>query len=396
MTVIKKGSTDVTRYVMLRDSADGTPETAYTITSLDLQYTRNRAAAAAKADATALAAVDSAHGDNQAIQVNATSSPGLYRIDWPDAAFATGVDKVLLVVSGAGLDPAVEEIDLVDYDPADGVRLGLTAMPNAAADAAGGLPISDAGGLDLDARLDAAVSSRMPTTHIDATAGKVDGVALVDVTTTNTDMRGTDNAFLAASAPSNFGDMSITATTGLVDITQTAADKAWGTSSRTLTAFDAGFKTGYALSSAGVQAIWDALTSALTAVGSVGKIIVDNLNATVSSRSSHNANNVRDAILSDSTPFAGANVNATIGSRATQAEVLTQVNAALDATIADSVAADGSRPSLRQAAIMTTRFLMERGVVGTTVTVTKEDGTTASMTFTLDDGTTPTSITRAS
>ncbi len=43
-------------------------------------------------------------------------------------------------------------------------------------------------------------------------------------------------------------------------------------------------KTGYALSAAGIQAFWDALTSALTTVGSVGKLIVDNLNATVSSR----------------------------------------------------------------------------------------------------------------
>lgn len=43
-------------------------------------------------------------------------------------------------------------------------------------------------------------------------------------------------------------------------------------------------KTGYALSSAGVQAIWDALTSALTTVGSVGKLLVDNINATIGSR----------------------------------------------------------------------------------------------------------------
>jgi hypothetical protein len=43
-------------------------------------------------------------------------------------------------------------------------------------------------------------------------------------------------------------------------------------------------KTGYALSSAGVQAIWDALTSALTTVGSIGKLLVDNINATISSR----------------------------------------------------------------------------------------------------------------
>jgi hypothetical protein len=39
----------------------------------------------------------------------------------------------------------------MDFD--DAVRGGMTALPNAAADAAGGLPISDAGALDLDAKL---------------------------------------------------------------------------------------------------------------------------------------------------------------------------------------------------------------------------------------------------
>lgn len=38
----------------------------------------------------------------------------------------------------------------VSFDPTDAVRMGLTALPNANADAAGGLPISDAGGLNLD------------------------------------------------------------------------------------------------------------------------------------------------------------------------------------------------------------------------------------------------------
>lgn len=41
---------------------------------------------------------------------------------------------------------------------------------------------------------------------------------LVNTTTTNTDMRGTDNALLAASAPTNFGDLAITVTTGLVSV----------------------------------------------------------------------------------------------------------------------------------------------------------------------------------
>lgn len=43
-------------------------------------------------------------------------------------------------------------------------------------------------------------------------------------------------------------------------------------------------KTGYGLSSAAIQAIWDALTSALSTASSIGKLLVDNLNATVSSR----------------------------------------------------------------------------------------------------------------
>jgi len=41
---------------------------------------------------------------------------------------------------------------------------------------------------------------------------------------------------LTQAFPSNFADLSVTATTGLVDITQAAADKAWGTATRVLTA----------------------------------------------------------------------------------------------------------------------------------------------------------------
>ena len=65
------------------------------------------------------------------------------------------------------------------------------------------------------------------------------------------------------------------------------------------------------------------------------------------------------------------------------------------AILPDSVAADGTRPTPNQALLMISRFLFERGVVGATMTVYKEDGATASMTFTLNDATTPTAITRA-
>lgn len=95
------GSTDVTTYFVLRLAADGTEATGLTITNFDLQYVRSGAAPAAKVDATALAATDSAHGDNQAIEIDATDQPGLYRVDWPDAAFAAGVKEVILTVKCA-------------------------------------------------------------------------------------------------------------------------------------------------------------------------------------------------------------------------------------------------------------------------------------------------------
>lgn len=43
-------------------------------------------------------------------------------------------------------------------------------------------------------------------------------------------------------------------------------------------------KTGYSLSSGGIQAVWDALTSALSTSGSIGKLLVDNINAAITSR----------------------------------------------------------------------------------------------------------------
>jgi len=112
---MKAGSTDVTRYVKLVDSAAGTPESDYTITDLDLTYVRTRAAAV-KADATALTTISDAHADNKAYQVSKTTALGLYRVDWPDAAFAAGVSDVQLVVMGSGLDPAIEEIRLTTDD----------------------------------------------------------------------------------------------------------------------------------------------------------------------------------------------------------------------------------------------------------------------------------------
>lgn len=84
----------------------------------------------------------------------------------------------------------------MDFD--DAVRGGLTSLPNAAADAAGGLPISDAGALDLDTQLantNEVTAARMGALTDWINGGRLD--LLLDAIPT-TAMRGTDNAALAS------------------------------------------------------------------------------------------------------------------------------------------------------------------------------------------------------
>ena len=121
--------------------------------------------------------VAGAHTDGGFVLIDDTNMPGLYRLDVPDAAFVTGADYVVIQLVAAAANNSIMRpllIDLTDVDLRDSVRGGMTALPNAAADAAGGLPISDLGGLDLDARLDAAISSRLAAADINLASGVVE------------------------------------------------------------------------------------------------------------------------------------------------------------------------------------------------------------------------------
>ncbi len=69
--------------------------------------------------------------------------------------------------------------------------------------------------------------------------------------------------------------------------THSAAD-IWSVGTRALTD-----KSGFALSTAGLNAIWDDLIAGMTAVGSIGKLIADNLNATMTSRAPANEYNTQ-------------------------------------------------------------------------------------------------------
>ena len=100
--IVKAGSTSVSTYVVLRSSSTGAALTGATITGISIAYTRNGAALSGPTSLTALANAAAAFAANKGVEVDATNAPGLYRIDWPDAAFASGVRNVILSVSYSG------------------------------------------------------------------------------------------------------------------------------------------------------------------------------------------------------------------------------------------------------------------------------------------------------
>lgn len=171
---IKKGSTDQSTVIRIIDSTDGTPENAveHNTAGIDLWYRREKETKTSITEA-ALASLDAAHNDGGIELIG----DGYYRLDMPDAACAAGAGENSVQFGGTvtGMIVIGNEHALVDYDPYDSVRAGLTALPNAAADAAGGLPISDAGDLDLDAQIKTDIDAILTDTDVidDGTSGLV-------------------------------------------------------------------------------------------------------------------------------------------------------------------------------------------------------------------------------
>lgn len=157
------GQTDYTVFVKIIGT-DGAPETGLAHTDIDIAYARvetDNDVTTSDVSPADLANLSAAHSDWGWEEVSSTDHPGLYRLDIADAVFASGAwEAVVTITDASGTDfyPVDIGFRLIAFNVQDGVRLGLTALPNAAADAAGGLPISDAGGLDLDNRMPAATS----------------------------------------------------------------------------------------------------------------------------------------------------------------------------------------------------------------------------------------------
>jgi hypothetical protein len=183
-------------------------------------------------------------------EVDATNHPGVYELQFADARFAASSAKSLLVsISGvSGTLNCDVCVPLRDLDPYDAVRAGLSALPNVAANAVGGLPVLDA-------------NSRVPanTTAIGNNTITAASIAADAITSAKIQ----DNAFTAAKFAAG------------------AFDAVWTVTARTLSAF--GFtvtldaaQPNYAPAKAGdAMALTPAERTAVNAAVVAGQVGVD-------------------------------------------------------------------------------------------------------------------------
>ena len=153
---IAKGATSQIIPVSIYDSSSTTTKLAglaFNTGSLTAYY--NRMSASGSAVAITLAtATKGTWATGGFVAVDGTNMPGDYELHIPDAALATGVDRVIVQLKGAAnMVPCNVAIELTATNRQDAVRGGMTALPNANANAAGGLPVSAGGALALDTLL---------------------------------------------------------------------------------------------------------------------------------------------------------------------------------------------------------------------------------------------------
>lgn len=266
MRFIKKGATSQSIYFEALDSTSTTggrrTGLVFNTSNLTAYYVRNQGGPTQITLAT-LTNPDSAWSSGGFKEVDATNMPGIYRLDVPDAAFASGADSVVVTLRGAtGMVQASEEIQLTSIDAQDATAMGVS-------------------------RLDAAVSSRASQTSLDILDDFVDTeVAAIKAKTDNLPA-----SPAAVGSPMTLEDDAITAAKiaadaiGSSELAASAASEIASAVRTELTTelgrVDVAVST---RSSHSVADIWNALTSGMSTAGSIGKRIVDYLTGDIFAR----------------------------------------------------------------------------------------------------------------
>lgn len=140
--LIQLGATSRQEYVFIQDAtlSDGAGLTGLTSTSAGLAAAYVREGDAATAVTLATLTATGAFSSGGFCQVSSSLMPGVYRFDPPNATFASGAKKAVIMLSGAAnMVPVLLEYQLVAFNPDDAVRLGLTSLSTGLPGAANGI-----------------------------------------------------------------------------------------------------------------------------------------------------------------------------------------------------------------------------------------------------------------
>lgn len=132
---VKPGTTSLIAYVFIQDSSvttgAGLTGLAFNTGSLVASYVRP--AAARSAITLATQTTTGAFSSGGFVEVDSTNMPGVYRFDIPDAAIATGVRSVVVMLKGAAnMSPCVLEIDLSNQSSVTAWNDTAVASPHTA------------------------------------------------------------------------------------------------------------------------------------------------------------------------------------------------------------------------------------------------------------------------
>lgn len=343
---VKVAATSISLAVFIQDSSSitgaGLTGLVYNTSSLVCYAVVPGSSAAAISLAT-LAAANSAWATGGFKEIDATNMPGWYRFDVPNTNISTGRSVGIHFKGATNMAPLALEIELTGWDNQDAVRGGMTALPNAAANAAGGLPVSSAGALDLDEM----------NVDIEAIQAQTDKLAFT--VANQVDCNVLD--WKSATAPAMTGDA-------------------------------------YARLGAPAGASVSADVAAVKVDTAAVKVQTDKFVFSVANQVDSNVIDWKGATAPAMTGDAYARLGAPVGA-SISADVAAIKASILTTALVESYNVDGAAPTLSQLLFLLLAFLTERSISTTTLTANKLDGSTAAATFTLNDATNPTAITRA-
>lgn len=348
---ILAGATGVSLTFALRKASDSTEQTGKVAADMTLSYLR-QGGTRTSITASDLGSVNASHSDGGVKEIDATNMPGLYRLDIPDAAIATGADWVHISVKVAGCFVYHERIPLTTNIIQTGdayARLGAPAGASAAADIA-------------------AIKAVLPT------ALGANGNIKADVR----DFNGAAGTFASGRPEVN---------------TTHAAGTAWGSGAITASAIAADAITAAKVAADVSQEIRNEIDTNSTGLAAI-KAKTDNLPSDPA-----DASDLATAIggvlsaISALNDLDAAEIRTALG--LASANLDTQLAACKGTTaITESYAANGVAPTRDQALMAIHQYLMQFAISGTSYTVKKLNNTDPAFVVGLDSATTPTSAAR--